>query len=67
MWPHPLCRNPNIGFTIKWSARAYEAKRVCLGVKHILTNGESARDGALQLPSALPLWELHLCKSCECS
>jgi hypothetical protein len=28
--------------------------------------GENARDEALWLPSALPLWELHLCKSYEC-
>jgi hypothetical protein len=29
--------------------------------------GESARDEAQWLPNALPLWELHLCGSCECS
>jgi hypothetical protein len=28
--------------------------------------GESARDEAQWLPSALPLWELHLCESCQC-
>ncbi len=28
--------------------------------------GESARDEAQWLPSALPLWELHSCGSCEC-
>ncbi len=27
---------------------------------------ENARDGAQQLPSALPLWELHPCKNLEC-
>jgi hypothetical protein len=27
---------------------------------------ESARDEAQWLSNALPLWELHLCKSCEC-
>jgi hypothetical protein len=29
--------------------------------------GKGARDEAKWLPSALPLWELHSCKSCECS
>jgi hypothetical protein len=38
---------------------------MCLGVKHTLSNGESAKDGAQWLPSALPFWELHLCKSPE--
>ncbi len=38
------CHNFNIGFMIKmWSARAHEAKRVCLGVKHIITNGEKCK------------------------
>jgi hypothetical protein len=27
---------------------------------------ENARDGAQQLPSALPFWELHSCESPEC-
>jgi hypothetical protein len=29
--------------------------------------GRVQRDGAQWLWSALPLWELHLCESCECS
>jgi hypothetical protein len=40
--------------------------RSCLSVKHTLTDGESARDEAQWLLSALPLWELHSCASCEC-
>ncbi len=41
--------------------------RMCLSVKHTFTNGKSAKDEAQWFPSALPLWELHLCESCECS
>jgi hypothetical protein len=46
------CDNFNIGFMIKmWSARAHEAKRVCLGVKQTITNGEECKG-----------WNLMTCK-----
>ncbi len=40
---------------------------MCLGVKHTIMMGESARDEAQWLPSALSLWGLYLCRSYECS
>jgi hypothetical protein len=58
------CHNPNIGFAIKCEVQGSIRPKMCLGVKHTLTNG--AKDEAQWLPNALPLWELNLCKSCEC-
>jgi len=45
-----------------WSARAYEDKKMCLGVKH----EKSAKDRTRWLPNALSLWELDSCGSPEC-
>ncbi len=33
------CCNPNIGFTTKCEVQGLMRRRVCLGVKHTLTNG----------------------------
>jgi len=41
--------------------------RVFLGVKHIITNGGDCKKWSLMTPSALPLWELHLCVNLKCS
>jgi len=35
----PPCCNPNIGFVTKCEVQKTMRLRVCLGVKHILTNG----------------------------
>jgi hypothetical protein len=37
------CRNPNIGFTTKCEMQGPMRLRVCLGVKHTLTNGEECK------------------------
>jgi hypothetical protein len=47
-----------------WIAKAHETKKVYIGVKHTLTNGGECKGWS---PIALPLWQLHSCKSCECS
>ncbi len=57
---------PNIGFITKCELQGPMSPTVCLGVKHILTMGESVRDEALRLLSALPLWEMHLFGSYKC-
>jgi hypothetical protein len=36
---HVLCRNPNIEFARKCEMQGPMRSRVCLGVKHTLTNG----------------------------
>jgi hypothetical protein len=59
----PWCCNPNTGFAIKCELQGPMRLKVCLGVKHTLSQmGESARDEAQWLPNALALCELHLCK-----
>jgi hypothetical protein len=43
----PWCCNPNIGFAIKCELQGPMRLKVCLGVKHTLSQmGESARDEA---------------------
>jgi hypothetical protein len=37
-----------------WSARANEAKRVCLGVKHTLTNGGECKGWSPMTPKCIP-------------
>jgi hypothetical protein len=38
-----------------WSARAHEAKRMWLGVKHIFTNGEDCKELSLITPKCIPI------------
>jgi hypothetical protein len=42
-------------------------KKMCSGVKHIFTNEGGCKYGAQWFLNALPLWELHLCRSFKCS
>jgi len=46
---------------------AHEAKKMCLNVKHSLTNEGKYKGWSLMIPSAFPFWELHLCMSYKCS
>jgi hypothetical protein len=49
------CHNFNIRFMIKvWSGRAHEAKRVCLGVKQTITNGEECKGWSPMTPKCIP-------------
>jgi hypothetical protein len=41
-----------------WSARAHEAKRMCLGVKHILTIGGECKGWSLRTPICTPILEI---------
>ncbi len=58
------CHNFNIGFTIKMSnAKAHEAKKLCLGVKHTIKNGEECKGWSPMTPKCIPslgvtfMWE----------
>jgi hypothetical protein len=52
-----------------WNARAHEAKRVCLSVKHIFTNGGDCKGWSPMTPKCTPtlgiafLWELWMFKT----
>jgi len=60
------CRNPKIGFASKCEVQRPMGPRVCLGVKHTFPNGGECKGWSPMIPNVLQLWELHLCKSCEC-
>jgi hypothetical protein len=61
------CRNPNVGFAIKCGVQGHMRPRECVWVWNTLSQmGENARDGSQCLANALPLWELHLCRSPKC-
>jgi hypothetical protein len=49
------CHNFKIAFAIKvWNAKAHEPKRVCLGVKHTITNGEECKGWSPMTPKCIP-------------
>jgi hypothetical protein len=43
-----------------WSARAHEAKRMCLGARHILTNGGECSGWNLMTPKCTPTLKVAL-------
>ncbi len=50
-----FCCNPNIKFVTKCGKqRAYETKKVCLGVKHTLTNGGKCKGWSSMIPKCIP-------------
>jgi hypothetical protein len=62
------CHILNIKFMIKCKVQGPMRSKECVQVWNILLQiGKSAKDGAQWLLSALPFWELRLCKSPKCS
>jgi hypothetical protein len=49
-----LCWNPNIGFVIKCAMQGPMRPRMCLGVKHILTNGGECKGWSPMNPQCTP-------------
>jgi hypothetical protein len=60
---HFYC-NLDIGFVTKCKVQGPMSVFRCETLSQM---GENVRDEAQWFPNVLPLWELHLCGSCECS
>jgi len=43
-----------------WSVRAHEAKKMCLSVKHTLTNGGECKGWSLMIPKCTPILGITL-------
>jgi hypothetical protein len=61
--------HPNIGFTIKCEMQGPMKPKVCLGVKHTLTNGGECKGWSPMIPKCTPtlgvalVWELWMFKA----